>query len=345
MLDVQGLSLTELERQQLASPLVGGLILFARNFADIAQLSTLIKEIRTAANQSLIIAVDHEGGRVQRFKQGFTHLPAMGNIIRYCDNDLAKAQEVATELGWLMASELLAVDIDISFAPVLDLDICSKVIGDRAFSDQGDIVVALGQSFIEGMGQAGMASTGKHFPGHGSVVADSHVAIPVDKRSGDDISALDQKVFNQLISAKKIDALMPAHVIYPALCDKPAGFSPFWLQTILRQKLAFEGVIFSDDLGMEGASVAGDFGQRTNAALSAGCDMVLVCNNSVGASEALSYLEGNYHKIKSEDEIVQSQRRLNVMLRKGAQDKDLQQSTRWKDAVWLVSQVSSNNKV
>ena len=344
MLDVKGLSLTELERQQLASPLVGGLILFARNFADIEQLSTLIKEIRTAANQALIIAVDHEGGRVQRFKQGFTHLPAMGNIISYCNNDIAKAQNVATELGWLMASELLAADIDISFAPVLDLDICSKVIGDRAFSDQSDIVIALGKSFIDGMGQAGMASTGKHFPGHGSVVADSHVAIPVDERSGDDISALDQKVFNQLIGGNKIDALMPAHVIYPALCDKPAGFSPFWLQTILRQKLAFDGVIFSDDLGMEGASVAGDFGQRTKAALSAGCDMVLVCNNSAGATEALTYLEGHYHHIKSENEIAQSQRRLRVMLHKGVPSEDLKQSTRWKDAVRLVSQMSSNNK-
>jgi len=316
MLDVQGLELTEQERAQLASPAVGGLILFKRNFSDIKQLKSLVSQIRSAAGQQFIIAVDHEGGRVQRFRAGFSHIPAMGKILPFCQGDLDKAKKYSQKMGWLMAIELLELDIDISFAPVLDLDICSNVIGDRAFSDDPTITATMASAFIDGMGEAGMACTGKHFPGHGSVVADSHIAIPVDEREQQAITTIDRRVFEKLIGAKKIDALMPAHVIYPAFCDKPAGFSPFWLQTVLRQELAFNGVLFSDDLGMEGASVAGGFVERAQAALAAGCDMVLVCNEPSGAMAVQQYLETQYASRALSDAELASQQRLSTMLLK-----------------------------
>jgi len=341
MLDVAGLTLSANEKQQLANPLVGGLILFSRNFDSIEQLSTLIKQIRTAASHSLIIAVDHEGGRVQRFINGFSHLPAMGKILPYCKGDLTLAKRHCLDLGWLMASELLALDIDISFAPVLDLDICSTVIGDRAFSDDPVIVSALGGAFISGMGEAGMACTGKHFPGHGSVAADSHIDIPIDHREANAIASIDQWVFDSLIGQDKIEALMPAHVIYPAFCDKPAGFSRFWLQTVLREKLGYDGVLFSDDLGMEGASVAGDFPQRTLAALSAGCDMVLVCNNQSGAQQVLDYLQRDYLNIMSEEQITKSTQRLETMLAKAQPPKNLRASSRWIAANALAQAISA----
>lgn len=336
MLDVQGLSLTNEEREQLANPLVGGLILFSRNFQDIEQLKGLVKEIRDAAGHDLLIAVDHEGGRVQRFKEGFTHIPAMGKILPFCGNDLALAQKHSVELGWLMASELLALDIDISFAPVLDLDICSTVIGDRAFSSDPQAVKALGAAFIEGMREAGMACTGKHFPGHGSVVADSHIALPVDDREQHAINSIDRSVFDGLIGDKKIDALMPAHVIYPAFCDKPAGFSSFWLQQILRQELAFDGVIFSDDLGMEGASAAGGFIERAKAALGAGCDMILVCNNADAATLVLQYLVEEREINGESEQSLASSRRLRTMLGKAHLENELQSQSRWHEAVALV---------
>jgi len=316
MLDVQGLELTEQERVQLASPAVGGLILFKRNFSDIKQLKSLVSQVRGAAGQQFIIAVDHEGGRVQRFREGFSHIPAMGKILPFCQGDLETAKKYSQEMGWLMAIELLELEIDISFAPVLDLDICSNVIGDRAFSDDPTVTTIMASAFIDGMSEAGMACTGKHFPGHGSVVADSHIAIPVDEREQQAITSIDRRVFDSLIGDKKIDALMPAHVIYPAFCDKPAGFSPFWLQTVLRQELAFNGVLFSDDLGMEGASVAGGFVERAQAALAAGCDMVLVCNEPSGARAVQQHLEAQYASRASSDAELASQQRLATMLLK-----------------------------
>ncbi|MDP2560211.1 beta-N-acetylhexosaminidase [Psychrobium sp. 1_MG-2023] len=340
MLDIQGLSLSDKEKEQLAHPLVGGLILFSRNYSDIKQLTSLIAQIRQVTGPDFIIAVDHEGGRVQRFRAGFTEIPAMGAILKYHQGDIQKAIESSTELGWLMASELLAFDIDISFAPILDLDICSNVIGQRAFSGQPDEVIQLARGFINGMSQAGMACTGKHFPGHGSVVADSHIDLPVDDRSKQHIKSLDQSVFDSLIEAQAIDALMPAHVIYPQFCDKPAGFSKYWLQEVLRTELAFDGVIFSDDLGMEGASVAGDFCQRTQAALSAGCDMALVCNNPDAAQEVLSFAEHRYNEIVSLDAQKSSQQRLRRMLKsKQVNLKSLQQSERWDGAVAMAAKI------
>jgi beta-N-acetylhexosaminidase len=290
MLDVAGLALTEQERQILKSPVVGGLILFSRNYSDPVQLKALVAEIRTCS-PGIIIAVDHEGGRVQRFREGFTSIPPMQELGRQYLDDQVGALEKAFDYGWIIASELIAYDIDISFTPVLDRDYgVSSVIGDRAFSDDIDALVALSGALIKGMRNAGMASTGKHFPGHGAVVADSHIDIPRDTRPYDEIVSKDMCVFERL-AKEGLDAVMPAHVIYTQVDDQPAGFSSVWMQDVLRQKLGFDGVIFSDDLSMEGASVAGSYTDRTDAALSAGCDMVLVCNQPVAAQEVREYLE------------------------------------------------------
>lgn len=290
MLDVAGLSLTDEEKNRLSSPLVGGLILFTRNYRDVEQLQSLIAEIRLAS-PDIIIAVDHEGGRVQRFREGFTRIPPMALLGELYKNDSDAAIQLSQDCGWLMAAELIAYDIDISFAPILDRDYgVSSIIGDRAFSGCVEAIIVLTQAFIKGMSEAGMASTGKHFPGHGGVAADSHIDIPIDERSLDELRENDISVFGPLIDSG-LDAIMPAHIIYPKVDSFAAGFSKYWLQTVLRTELKFAGVIFSDDLGMEGATVAGSFPERAEAALSAGCDMVLVCNNPEGAAQVLRYLE------------------------------------------------------
>ncbi|QPG60408.2 beta-N-acetylhexosaminidase [Shewanella eurypsychrophilus] len=290
MLDLSSTQATEAELTQLKHPMVGGLILFSRNFIDRAQLVSLIKSIR-AVRSDLIIAVDHEGGRVQRFREGFTRIPAMGDILAHANGDIAKAQNCAVELGYLMAIELLACDIDLSFAPVLDLNRVSRVIGTRAFGSDPEIVIPLADSFIQGMNQAGMAAVGKHFPGHGSVETDSHLAQAIDDRNESEIRELDMVPFKALIEQGKLQGVMPAHVIYPKVDPNPAGFSSYWLKQVLRSELNFQGVIFSDDLGMEGAGVVGGYKQRAKAALDAGCDMILVCNDPQGATEVLNELE------------------------------------------------------
>ncbi|MEC9261396.1 MAG: beta-N-acetylhexosaminidase [Pseudomonadota bacterium] len=294
MIDCRSLSLQQDERDMLAHPLTGGVILFTRNYESVDQLKVLIQDIREAAGKPLIIAVDHEGGRVQRFRPGFTRLPAMGQILQLTDND-NDADALSYACGVIMAYELKLLDIDISFAPVLDINGVSNVIGDRGFSPEPEVVSRLAGCLIDGMHEIGMPSTGKHFPGHGSVVADSHIDTPVDKRDWQTIQQQDLVPFADLIARQKIDAMMPAHVRFTAIDDKPAGFSPYWLQTILRGKLGFDGVIFSDDLSMEGAAVAGTYPERAEQALAAGCDMVLACNNTAGA---LAILNGLPHTLE-----------------------------------------------
>jgi len=273
MVDVEGLSLTDSDKRRLQHPLVGGVILFSRNYRDPVQLSALTQEISDLRHPPLPITVDHEGGRVQRFREGFTRLPAMRVLGELFTQDPLAAEDAAAAVGLVLASELRAHGVDFSFTPVLDLDWGrSGVIGDRSFSKDPQIVSRLAAALIRGLAKGGMGACGKHFPGHGWVEADSHVAIPVDERSMADIET-DMQPYHELA----LDAVMPAHVIYPVLDERPAGFSPRWLEK-LRLECQFDGIIFSDDLSMEGASVAGSIIDRAQAAWDAGCDVLLVCN-------------------------------------------------------------------
>ena len=290
MVDVAGLQLTDDDAKRLCHPLVGGMILFARNFESPAQLKRLTSSIHALRSPSLPIAVDHEGGRVQRFRDGFTTIPPMRALGEEWNRAPEHAQKLARDVGIVIGTELLAHGVDFSFAPVLDLDWGeSGVIGNRAFHADAEIVSALARALIEGLTSAGMASVGKHFPGHGFVRADSHHEIPIDARAYADIRDADLLPFRELSDGTMM-AVMPAHVIYPAVDRHPAGFSPKWLKEILRDALGFDGVIFSDDLSMEGASVAGNVTQRAQAALDAGCDMVLLCNDAGKADELLAGL-------------------------------------------------------
>lgn len=317
MMDIAGTWLTAEDRQMLRQPEVGGLIIFARNIESPRQVRELCQSIR-ALRPDLLLAVDQEGGRVQRLRQGFLRLPAMRAI---ADND--NAEVLAEHCGWLMATEVLAVGLDLSFAPVLDLDHQrSAVVGSRAFEGDPQRAATLAAAFIRGMHQAGMAATGKHFPGHGWAEADSHVAIPLDERSLDDIRACDMQPFKRLVH--ELDAVMPAHVIYSQVDQHPAGFSRRWLQDILRGELGFEGVIFSDDLSMAGAHVVGDAGKRIEAALAAGCDIGLVCNDRASAELALSALQ----RLR-----VTAPARLERMRGRGHATTEYRQAPRWLTAV------------
>ncbi len=278
MCDVAGLALSDAERAVLQHPLVGGVILFTRNYANPDQLAALCAEIHALRSPALIITVDHEGGRVQRFRSGFTRLPAMRRLGEVWAQDAHLARRLAQDTGFVLASELLAAGVDLSFTPVLDLDYGhSSVIGDRAFHSDPDITAELAYALMLGLRESGMGAVGKHFPGHGFAAADSHVAMPVDEREFEQLWNADIVPYRHMLKTV-MSGVMPAHVIYSAIDPQPAGFSRFWLQDVLRTRLGFEGVIFSDDLTMEGATVAGDIVARADAALSAGCDMVLVCN-------------------------------------------------------------------
>ena len=290
MADVAGLELTPEERERLLHPMVGGVIMFKRNYDNPAQVAALCKEIHALRSPHLLIGVDHEGGRVQRFREGFTPIPAMGAIGEVWDSHPQRARRLARDAGYVIGAELRAVGVDFSFAPVLDLDYgTSGVIGNRAFHRNAQAVSELAHALVLGLQEAGMSAVGKHFPGHGHVAADSHLAVPVDERSLSDMEFADVLPFRQLIDLG-LAGIMPAHVIYPRVDDRPAGFSRRWLTEILRGQYGFEGVIFSDDLTMEGASVAGDITGRALAALQAGCDMVLVCNRPDLADQLLARL-------------------------------------------------------
>ncbi len=288
MLDVAGAELGDEDRKRLAHPLVGGVILFSRNYESPEQLVRLTHEIHAQRQPQLLIAVDQEGGRVQRFREGFTVLPAMREFGALWDADRRHARRLTQEAGYVLAAELRACGVDLSLTPVLDVDHGnSSVIGDRAFHGNPRAISELALGLVYGLKQGGMSSVGKHFPGHGHVKADSHHEIPVDDRPYTAIEASDLQPFRRLIE-NGLGGIMPAHVVYPQVDGKPAGFSAIWLQQILRRQLGFDGMVFSDDLSMAGASSAGGMVERAMAALDAGCDMVLVCNNPQSADQLLA---------------------------------------------------------
>ena len=277
MIDIAGLSLAPEERELLAHPLVGGVILFRRNFANPEQLAAVVAEIHGLRSPSLLVAVDQEGGRVQRFGEPFTELPAMRTLGHRYDEDRDGALATARALGWLMAAELRACGVDLSFAPVVDIDhgIC-EVIGDRAVHERASVVARLTRRVMEGMDAAGMAATAKHFPSHGGVVADSHLESATDRRNLEQLDD-DFEPYRRLIAAG-LHGVMMAHVIFPELDPLPASFSRWWIETQLRGELGFLGAVFSDDLSMAAAQELGDPVARSRAALAAGCDMILICN-------------------------------------------------------------------
>jgi len=338
MLDLDNIEISQEEKEILKHPYVGGVILFSRNYESVEQIEALVGEIRASTDKELLISVDHEGGRVQRFRSEFTPLPAIGSLYDMQEDEVDNAllesiQQKSYQHGWLMAAEVRAVGIDFSFSPVLDINYgVSKVIGDRSFNQDPAIISKLAIHYIQGMHDAGMASTGKHFPGHGAVSEDSHHEIPHDNRPKEDIWNADILPFKDLIKAG-LDAVMPAHVIYSEIDDNPAGFSSYWLQQVLRKELAFDGVIFSDDLTMKGASVVGGYTERAEAAMQAGCDMILVCNNRQGAIEVLDNA-----RIR---QTMQSAHRLNRMKGQSFMNRSaLLDSKLWAEAVEEVTSIA-----
>lgn len=329
MLDLQGLELSPEEKDVLAHPATGGVILFSHNYHSPEQIAALADAIHALRTPPLLVAVDQEGGRVQRFRDGFTHLPAAGRLGPIWDSDPQRALVLAERLGWLMAAEVRAVGVDLSFAPVLDLDRgISSVIGDRAFHHQPEAVSELALAYQRGMHHAGMASVGKHFPGHGGVAADSHLDLPEDDRRLADLELADLVPFARLI-ANGLNGVMAAHVVYPRIDAQAAGYSRFWLSRLLRGQMGFQGVIFSDDLSMAGAEGAGDYPQRARLALAAGCDMVLVCNRPQAAIAVVENLSSYTSPASS--------MRLARLHGRGRVDRDaLRASPAWQQAVEAV---------
>ena len=327
MLDVAGLSLTQQEQEKLNHPNTGAVILFSRNYQNPEQVAQLITSIRAARNGDILIAVDQEGGRVQRFQNGFTRLPPASWY--------SNTPELAESAGWLMATELLSVGVDFSFAPVLDIDCgISQIIGDRSFSSDPDLATQLASLFRKGMHTAGMAATGKHFPGHGAVALDSHLTLPIDTRDLDSMRAKDFLPFIQLIK-DGLEGIMPAHVLYPNIDPNPAGFSAFWIQQILRQELKFKGTVFSDDLSMAGAATAGDYPDRARLAQEAGCDMLLVCNNPVAAEQVLDALPITDDPLREQ--------RLRRMQGKPGDSKAYKNTEKWRQTSLLINQLIENH--
>ena len=331
MLDLEGTTLSREESVLLRHPAVGGVILFSRNYTSHEQMSALCREIHELRSPHLLIAVDHEGGRVQRFREGFTHLPPAAWYGEQYDNQPGHGLKLAELGGWLMAAELRTCGVDFSFAPVLDLGHpISQVIGDRAFAKNPDVVARLAHAWMRGSHRAGMAVVGKHFPGHGGVAGDSHTELPVDDRRFEDIEIEDLRPFDHMIRSG-MEGVMPAHVVYGRVDKHLAGFSRFWLQRILRGQLGFQGIIFSDDLNMAAADVAGSYAARAEMALTAGCDMVLVCNNRPAALEVVEYL-------KDYDDPATHVRLVRMHGRKPRSLQELHMDPHWREAVDKLAQ-------
>ena len=288
MIDLTGTELTAEERELLAHPRVGGVILFARNYAEPAQLAALVAAIHAVRSPPLLVAVDHEGGRVQRFREGFSALPAARRIGREYDLDERRGVELARSMGWLMAAELLACGVDLSFAPCVDVDYGVSFITDRAFHSRPRVVSQLALAYAQGMREAGMAATAKHFPGHGAVTADSHATLPVDRRELADLDG-DLMPYRRLI-ANGLPAVMVGHLLFPAVDAEPASFSRRWVTEVLRGELGFQGAVFTDDLSMGGAAGYGEIVTRAERALGAGCDMLVVCNDRTAAASVIDRL-------------------------------------------------------
>jgi beta-N-acetylhexosaminidase len=321
VIDVEGTGLDDADRERLRHPAAGGVILFSRNYESPEQLAALTHDIEKLREPGLVICVDHEGGRVQRFREGFSAIPPMRELGRYWDRDRDAARAAARAIAYIVGAELAAHGVDFSFAPVLDLDYGgSSVIGDRALHFDPTAVGALGACIVQGFADAGMGAVGKHFPGHGYAEADSHVAVPRDPRAFKEILKKDLVPFRMAIDAG-LAAVMPAHVIYTEVDAEPAGYSRYWLQEVLRGKLGFPGLIFSDDLSMEGASTAGGIPERARAALDAGCDMVLLCNDAAGQETLLHSLG---------DTALAHPDRLERMRKRGG--RDLRKSVAYRDA-------------
>lgn len=290
MLDIEGLSLTPADRALLAEPAVGGVVLFSRNYASPAQLADLVAATRAIRTPPLLIAVDHEGGRVQRFRDGFSAIPAMRRLGHHYDHEPLDALALAKTAGWLIASELRASGIDLAFTPCIDLDWgVSEIIGDRAFHREPDAVAELAAAYCRGLKSAGMVAIGKHFPGHGAVVADSHKQLPVDRREFGDLLD-DMRPYEKLIANRLLAGVMVAHVVYSEMDPLPAGFSGYWIQSQLRSQLGFDGAVFCDDLSMKATAEFGSMPQRARLALEAGCDMVPICNDRPAARATVAAL-------------------------------------------------------
>ncbi|HWX79261.1 MAG TPA: beta-N-acetylhexosaminidase [Steroidobacteraceae bacterium] len=333
MIDIAGTELTSEDIKVLSHPLVGSVILFTRNYRDIAQLTALTAAIRAQRSPQLLIAVDHEGGRVQRFREGFTRLPPARLLGRRYDQDRREALNLAQSVGWLMAGELRAVGVDFSFAPCVDLDYgVSEIIGDRAFHKDPDVVAALGIAYMAGMREAGMAAVAKHFPGHGAVIADSHVALPVDRRKYADLEP-DIRPYRPLID-NNLAAVMGAHVVFPAVDALPASLSQRWITGVLRRELGFHGCVFADDLSMAGAAAFGGVIERAKHAFAAGCDVLPICNDRQAVQSVLEHFG-------PEAGTPASQARMVRMRARGEPPTNLNSDRQWQQTVANIADLSA----
>jgi len=332
MIDIAGTELTAEDIKVLSHPLVGSVILFTRNYRDIAQLTALTAAIRALRSPQLLIAVDHEGGRVQRFREGFTPLPPARLLGRRYDQDRREGLSLAHAVGWLMASELRTVGVDFSFAPCVDLEYgVSEIIGDRSFHKDPDVVAALGVAVMSGMREAGMAAVAKHFPGHGAVIADSHVALPVDRRKFVDLEA-DIRPYRPLID-NNLAGVMGAHVVFPAVDPLPASLSQRWITGVLRRELKFHGCVFTDDLSMAGAAAFGGVIDRVGHAFAAGCDVLPICNDRQAVQSVLEHFG-------SEAGTAASQARMVRMRARGEPPTNLHSDRQWQQTVANIAGLS-----